>query len=565
MNRSPLRRNMPSARWSLIGLWASLSMALPAEAQEVLLELQNAQSGMLRSVIACDDIDGDGHPDLVVGPSGYATMLVVSGASGAVVRQVTGVTGTFGLTGSRVGDFDADGVPDFALGEYNYPGQVGDQRGRILVFSGATGAVLAEIQGPALNSWYGFNLSGIGDVDGDGFADVAFSGFYGDVHIHRGPDGAHLRSHQGPGTRPAVAGIGDVDGDGHPDYVVGWCQDSQGGLWAGTAVVYSGRTGAVIHQVFGSIPQNRPHSTGDHLGRAVAGSGDVDGDGIPDFICGAPGEIDWNWDDLQSRVLVFSGADASLLLELDGRKDGSRNSWFGGVLAGGKDVNGDGVPDILVGAPNERGPFAGRSGCVNVYSGCTGTRLWKVFTQNNAGTGHFIALVGDFDGDGLSEFASSDSRFNNYSGRILVWSGFPADAEELCPGDPNSQGVGARLELGGDLGIGSDWHTRAELIASGVPAGTPGLFFYGVPRPPLPLGEGSLCVGAPSFRLGPPIVADSSGTLRRELHFDQPPVNSGPGQLLAGTPCAFQLWYRDPTGGPAGHNLSAALRVTFAP
>lgn len=549
----------------VIALLWTLCQTRILRAQDVILEVHGGAPGYdMVYVASCGDLNGDGVSDLVVGLISPYGLRVVSGADGTPLFDLQGETSSYTISG--IGDFDGDGTPDLALGEFRYPNFIlNDDRGRVRIFSGATSNLLVEIEGPASNSLYGYSMAGIGDVDGDGFADVAFGGFYGDVHIHRGPNGAHMRSHQGPGTRPAVAGIGDVDGDGHPDYVVGWCQDSQGGLWAGTAVVYSGRTGAMIHQVFGSIPHNRPHSTGDHLGRAVAGAGDIDGDGIPDFICGAPGEIDRHWDDLQSRVLVFSGADASLLLELDGRKDASRNSWFGGVLDGGRDVNGDGVPDILVGAPNEMGPFAWWSGSMNVYSGRTATRLWKIFTQNASSTGLYLALVGDLNGDGFSDFASCDRTFNSNSGRILVWSGFPADGEELCPGDPNSQGVGARLELGGDLGIGSDWHTRTELIASGVPAGTPGLFFYGVPRPPLPLGEGSLCVGAPSFRLGPPLVADGSGTLRRELFLDQPPANSGPGQLLAGTAWAFQLWYRDPTGGPAGHNLSAALLVTLAP
>src|SRR5690606_26517928 len=154
-------------------------------------------------------------------------------------------------------------------------------------------SILFEVLGPVAWGEYGYRgVTSVGDVNGDGLDDVGFGSFSAGVHVRLGPSGAQYRSHFGPGTRSSVAGIGDVDGDGHSDYVVGWPQASPGGLtWAGMAIVYSGRTGAVIHQVFGSIPQNWPVSTGDHLGSALAGVGDIDGDGIPDFACGAPGEI----------------------------------------------------------------------------------------------------------------------------------------------------------------------------------------------------------------------------------------------------------------------------------
>ncbi len=533
--------------------------------QEVLLQIEGfGVGGEGNRVATLGDVTGDGSPDLIIGQVGTRRLWVVDGLDGGLIHEVVGETNDYGAAFAGLGDFDGDGVSDFAVGETGYP-DIPISLGRAVVYSGATGGVLAQVVGPSSQSFYGFSIGAVGDVDADGYADFAFGGFYGIVHVHRGPDGAYLRSHQGPGTRPVVTGIGDIDGDGHSDYIVGWCQDSQGGLWAGTAVVYSGRTGAVIHQVFGSIPQNKPFTSGDHLGRAVAGVGDIDGDGIPDFACGAPGEFNPHWGDIQQRVLVYSGADASLLLELDKHREIEYNSWFGGALAGGLDVNGDGVPDIVVGAPNEKGPFTWWSGSINVYSGRTGVRLWRVFTTIDARTGSYVALVGDLNGDGLADFASGDRAWAGNTGRILVWAGFQADAESVCPPSPSSVGGGAQLEVGGDIAIGSSWHTEPELIASNAPPGTPALFCYGPPSAPQPFGDGMLCMGTPIQRLGPPQLVEPDGSLRRVISFEEPPAGSGPGKIHPGSTWTFQLWYRDPTGGAAGFNLSEALSVTFAP
>ena len=464
------------------------------------------------------------------------------------------------------GDFDGDGVPDYVIGAKDYPDGF-QPRGRVRVWSGATGAVLADVIGPSgtpPESVYGWDVAGVGDVNADGFDDVAFCGFYGDVHVIAGPSGTEIRTHLGPGTRPSVAGVGDVNADGVPDYVCGWPQDSQNGLWTGVAKVFSGIDGTVIHEVHGSIPHDPSNgTTGDHLGREVAGVGDIDGDGVPDFACGAPGEIDIGFLNQQARVLVFSGADASVLLELDGKRDSEYGGLFGLAIDGGGDVNGDGVPDLIVGAPEDKGPFSFRSGATNVYSGRTGARLWRIFTELFARTGERVAIVGDLDGDGLADFASGDAAWNDNRGRILVWAGFPADAESVCAGQPNSVGPGAALELAGDLGIES-WQSL-EVVGSGLPPGQFGLVYYGPGTASVPFGDGIRCVGGPFYRLGPAQQVDSAGELHRTLDFTAPPLGGGPGQVAAGSTVSLQIWYRDPGFGQAGFNLSEALRITFAP
>src|SRR3989304_5766214 len=93
-----------------------------------------------------------------------------------------------------------------------------------------------------------------------------------------------LHQKNGPATSDllgaSVAAAGDVDGDGVADFIVGapWTGSYPG--YTGSAFVYSGATGALLYQKDGTV--------GDELGWAVAGAGDVNGDGRADFIVGAP-------------------------------------------------------------------------------------------------------------------------------------------------------------------------------------------------------------------------------------------------------------------------------------
>jgi hypothetical protein len=87
---------------------------------------------------------------------------------------------------------------------------------------------------------------------------------------------------------------------------------------------------------------------------SVAGAGDVNGDGVPDFIAGAPGEIDYGWSPTHGMVRVYSGADASILHEWQADVvTSSPYTRFGQRVSGGGDVNGDGYDDVLVAAPDE--------------------------------------------------------------------------------------------------------------------------------------------------------------------------------------------------------------------
>jgi len=134
-----------------------------------------------------------------------------------------------------------------------------------------------------------------------------------------------------------------------------------------------------------------------------------------------------------------------------------------------------------------------------------------------------------------------------------------------CSTSPNSVGAGALIGWSGTPNVSTN---AFVLTATNAPANKPGLFFYGAGQSSTPFGDGLRCVGAGGegiFRLGPPVVTNGSGQVSRFVDVTLPPANADPGGLDPGDTYNFQFWYRDPTGGPNGFNLSDGLSVTFCP
>ncbi len=268
----------------------------------------NAESGGFfgLAVSGVPDVNGDGRGDLLVGAykedlglflqNGRAYLY--SGATGdllhILVSPNAAESSDFGTAVSGVADADGDGRGDLLVGAYNEntDGQPGYSRqGRAYLYSGATGLLLHTLESPnpRRGGEFGWSVSGVLDADGDGRGDLLVGTGAAEqrVYLFSGATGALLHELVSPDEEGrfygGVAGLPDVDGDGRGDLGVG-AQDeyNHGVLNAGRAYVFSGRTGERLYTL------RSPNAEVDgYFGAAVAGLGDVNGDGLGDGVVAA--------------------------------------------------------------------------------------------------------------------------------------------------------------------------------------------------------------------------------------------------------------------------------------
>lgn len=295
---------------------------------------------------ALGDVNFDGVPDFAISnPDSFGgQVFVLSGADGSLIRVHEGVVGTYryGNVIAGLGDIDGDGAADLGIGHI---GSLDGDTGRILAFSGATGELIYEVIGPERiqDGALGHSLAPVDDVNADGVGDW-ISGL---GEIFSGADGVSILSLErasGFGGLSQYASIGDVDGDGISDIV-------HHSRFGDAIETFSGATGSLISSV--SIEK----------GGAMAVVGDVDGDGTVDVAIGVPdaefGRLDkLNRTRTVGAVYVYSGVTGETIDVLTNRQalvDRSdfvfRNKLGTGVAAG--DVTGDGVIDILATAAQE--------------------------------------------------------------------------------------------------------------------------------------------------------------------------------------------------------------------
>jgi len=212
----------------------------------------------------------------------------------------------------------------------------------------------------------------------------------------------------------SAANAADINQDGIDDIIIGVPRATINGMTeSGAAYLHSGADGSLIRQWHGL-------AAADHFGTSVSGAGDLNGDNIPDILISATGASPNNIT-AGGSVYAYSGADGSLIHQWDGTYD---DSYYGGALAGGEDVNADGVPDVIIGDGRADPNGVYNAGEAFIYSGATGSLLYYwhgVDSFDYLGTGS--SFVGDIENDGTVDFAiSAYGGANNY-GQVTVYSG----------------------------------------------------------------------------------------------------------------------------------------------
>jgi FG-GAP repeat protein len=279
---------------------------------------------------------------------------------------------------------------------------------------------------------------------------------------------SHLWVAAGPGLEPIIRTyrLADLDGDGYAEYPIhggtntanlapGWVRimDGRSGLlkqeWVGgpqptncpfqvTTGEYYGRYGAALdlngdglrqEVVAGtwnaivscwpptqvgraelrSFPQGVPllsltPADSGNFGVPVENVGDLDGDGAEEVLIGAP-----SWSGNTGKVRILSGMGLTELYSYTGWHNGQ---LFGNIAAGGRDVDGDGFPDFILGAPYTYYPptTSYNAGTARLYSGLTGSMIREhLSTTANVWRGQSVEILDDTDGDGQAEYVIVDS------------------------------------------------------------------------------------------------------------------------------------------------------------
>lgn len=275
-----------------------------------------------------------------------------------------------------VADLDRDGRDDIIVGEPGAPGGSDGGNGRVYIFGGQDPTPRMTINPPPGTTGFGTSLA-TGDIDGDGFADLAVGG-HGSVSAFEGESGRHLTTFLGvePGDDlGAHVAVGDMDRDGFADIVASSPSALNG---AGRILTFELPTGDIT-----SIDG----APGERLGSSLA-LADLDRDGKLDIVAGAR-------DDLGGGgVTIILAADARSFVRV---RDIDQSPDDGLAIG---DLNADGYPDIVVGSPGA----ANGDGQVTAIDGRKHTFIWisAADLPSARAFGRSVA-IGDMNGDGIAE------------------------------------------------------------------------------------------------------------------------------------------------------------------
>ena len=463
------------------------------------------------SVATAGDVNGDGFADVIVGAYAHdagagananrgRAYVYLGSASGLAAAPLWTGSGDenaafYGFCVSSAGDINGDGYADILVSAYQHDagGAAGGNRGRAYMYvsSPAGPASLAAWtrSGDEDLAFFGKSLATVGDVNGDGFADVIVGADGHNAGAGAGADRGRAYLFLGSGgtlsQNPiwtvsgdensgvfahSVATAGDVNGDGFSDVVVGsYGHDAGAGDGAnrGRAYAYLGS---------GGPPPSSPAwiGSGDEdvalYGRSLTGAGDVNGDGYSDVIVGAYGHdaggvLDGN----PGRAYLYLGAAGGLSPNPAWTGSGDENyGGYGGCVASAGDVNGDGYADVLVaaiyhdagaGSPADRGRAYLYLGSA---SGLSASPAWVTSGDvNRAFFGSAMATAGDVNGDGYSDVLigayghEGGEGVNSYRGRAYLYlgsaSGLSANPAWTVSGSQNLAQLGNSVGAAGDV------------------------------------------------------------------------------------------------------------------
>ena len=401
------------------------------------------------TVAGAGDVNGDGYDDVLVGASSitsgrgsaYVFHGSATGVSSTAARTLNGATAGnyFGFALATLGDVTGDGYAEIAIGAYNNS----SGKGAVYVYHGSASGIgssaATTLAGTTSGGEFGWSLDGAGDVNGDGYNDLVVGADYisagnGAAYVYYGgpsgvsSSGASTLSGSGAGYFGfAVAGAGDLNGDGYDDIAVGAPYHSSS---VGRVYVYHGGSAGLVSSVVATLSGSS--GTGENFGWALSGAGDVNGDGFDDLAVGASG-----YSASTGAAYVYEGGSGGVSTTYDLRLVGSSTmAYFGVSLRGGDDINADGYDDLIVGASG----LNSNTGQAYLFEGASaGLSSTAVTTLSGLATstyfGGAVGMAGDVNKDGFGDVIVGAYGTTSSRGAAYIYHGncVDGDGDGFCP------------------------------------------------------------------------------------------------------------------------------------
>ena len=454
------------------------------------------------SIGGAGDVNNDGYDDVLVYcyyftdflEDTYSTVLLFAGYEGGLsdfpIWWDHNINDTYGnyqeniASVSGAGDLNGDGYDDFITGFPEFLNETSSDVGAVNLYFGGTNPYDPlydedlRLHGLKEFEYYGSDVASLGDINDDGFDDLAIgcSGYDGAI-LEAGKVDIHLGSAVGLSPTPSVTyeatattlrsgmrvcGPGDITGDGYEDMLVS-CAHYTGvpATNVGKILLFKGSASGIDNIPDGSYIGT--YSNG-QFGYYIAGLGDVNGDGINDFATGEPGYDNGQTD--EGRIFVFYGASPA---------PSATPSWtfendiaFAKLakVAGKGDINNDGYNDMICSAPAFVGGMEGGRAYV-FYGSATGLATTPGWVKSDMASadyyGQSISIAGNLNGDQFDDVVVSTSEFDdvlNEVGRVDIFygkaSGITVDASVSIIGDTIEKGISGGTPIGDFNGDGYD-------------------------------------------------------------------------------------------------------------
>ena len=558
---------------SALGLGGSTSSSSSSSTAAKGFVINGVSAGDLSgySVSDAGDVNGDGLSDLIIGarednPNGSrsgASTVVFGKADGTAVELSAiesslnsdgfvingGSDGDFsGFSVSGAGDVNGDGLADLIVSSFGADPNGSVSGASTVVFGKADGSAVElsaigsssnssgfVINGVSATDRSGYSVSGAGDVNGDGLDDLIIGAYSDDPNgsesgastvVFGKADGSAVElSAIGSNTNSggfvingisaedysghSVSGAGDVNGDGLDDLLVGAYTDDPNAVGSGASTVIFGKANGTAVEL--SAIESSSNSGGfvingvsahDRSGYSVSGAGDVNGDGLADLIVGAPHD-DPNGDKSGASTVVFGKADGTAV-ELSAIASSTNAGGFvingvsngdlsGQSVNGAGDVNGDGLADLIVGAPQDD-PNGDKSGASTVVFGKadgTAVELSAIASSSNAGgfvingvsaedeSGFTVSGAGDVNGDGLADLIVGtpfdDPNGTDSGASFVVFGKSDGTAVELSDIEAESSSSASTSTITTPQKVGSEFQVNTYTV------GDQGIYYEGSP------------------------------------------------------------------------------------